>query len=218
MACFHGPARRLLIPGLLAVLALSSCGRLGETSEQARVTRAFDSWKSAMINHQTDQAMTYISRHVDDYLTTLNSAPEPTPPAAAPSPLPSASPSPSPGVDLFLRTALEKKVPPDLRTKLTLAALVQRITDRHLFNPRDVEEIDLGRVSINGNHASAELYYDRTLTALRLPFLKEDDAWKIDVMAILPYAELLMRVDRAIKGETVVQQVDQLVDKLPSLN
>ncbi len=212
MACFHGPARRLLIPGLLAVLALSSCGRLGETSEQARVTRAFDSWKNAMINHQTDQAMTYISRHVDDYLSALNAG------GASASPTGSVGPSPSPGVDLFLRTALEKKVPPDLRSKLTLAALVQRITDRHLFNPRDVEEIDLGRVSINGNHASAELYYDRTLTALRLPFLKEGDAWKIDVMAILPYAELLMRVDRAIKGETVVQQVDQLVDKLPSLN
>ena len=126
-------------------------------------------------------------------------------------------PSQSPGVDLLLRTALEKKVPADLRSKLTLGALLQRITDRHLFNPRDVREIALGRVSINGNRASAEVYYQGTLTALRLPFLKEGDAWKIDVMAILPYAEVLMRVDRAIKGETEAQQVDQLVSKLPSL-
>ena len=55
------------------------------------------------------------------------------------------------------------------------------------------------------------------LTALRLPFLKEGGAWKIDVMALLPYAEVLMRVDRAIKGETQARQVDQLVGKLPSL-
>jgi hypothetical protein len=100
---------------------------------------------------------------------------------------------------------------------LTLGALMQRIADRHLFNPRDVREIALGPVSINGNRASAEVYYQGTLTALRLSFLKEGDAWKIDVMALLPYAEALMRVDRAIKGETEARQVDQLVSKLPSL-
>lgn len=46
---------------------------MGPTSEQAQVTRAFESWKNAMINQQTDQAMAYIPRHVDDYLNTLNS-------------------------------------------------------------------------------------------------------------------------------------------------
>jgi hypothetical protein len=36
-------------------------------------------------------------------------------------------------------------------------------------------------------------------------------------MALLPYAEVLMRLDRAVKNETQAQQVDQLVSKLPSL-
>ena len=209
MSCFHGHARLLLalVSGILAVLGASSCSRMGPTSEQAQVTRAFESWKNAMINHQTDQAMAYVPRHVDDYLNTLNTG------AGISA---SAVPSQSPGVDLLLRTVLEKKVPADLRSNLTLGALMQRIADRHLFNPRDVREIALGRVSINGNRASAEVYYRGTLTALRLPFLKEDDAWKIDVMALLPYAEMLMRVDRAIKRETETEQVDQLVSKLPS--
>ena len=123
----------------------------------------------------------------------------------------------SPGVDLLLRTALVRKVPASLRPNLTLRVLLQRIADRHLFNPRDVRQIALGTVWINGNRASAEVYYEGTLTALRLPFIKEADVWKIDVMALLPYAEVLMRVDRAIKGETETQQVDQLVGKLPSL-
>ena len=108
-------------------------------------------------------------------------------------------------------------MPFPLRSNLTLGTLLQRITDRHLFNPHDIRQIALGPVSISGNRASAEVYYQGTLTALRLPFLKEGDAWKIDVMALLPYAEVLMRVDRAIKGETQAQQVDQLVSKLPSL-
>jgi len=210
MPCFPGHARLLLalIPGLLAIGAASSCSRMEQTNEQVQVTRAFESWKNAMINHQTDQAMACIPRHVDVYLNALNSGAGTSAPAA---------PSPSPGVDLLLRTALEKKVPVDLRAHLTLGTLLQRITDRHLFNAHDVRDIALGHVSINGDRASAEVYYQGMLTALRLPFLKEGDAWKIDVMALLPYAEVLMRVDRAIKGETQAQQVDQLVGKLPSL-
>lgn len=200
-----------VISAILAVLGTSSCSRLGQTNEQAQVARAFESWKSAVINNQTDQALAYVPRHVDDYLNTLNSGAGNSVPAA------NAAPSSSPGVDLLLRTALEKKVPFPLRFHLTVGTLMQRISDRHLFNPRDVREIKLGHVSINGNRASAEVYYQGALTALRLPFIKEGDAWKIDVMALLPYAEVLMRVDRAIKGETEAQQVDQLVSKLPSL-
>src|ERR1700682_5029539 len=96
MPCFRGHTRLLLalIPGFLAVLGASSCSRLGQTSEQAQVTRAFESWKNAIVNHQTDQAMAYIPRHVDDYLNALNSG-EPTAP-----PAPNTAPSQSPGVDL----------------------------------------------------------------------------------------------------------------------
>ncbi len=126
-------------------------------------------------------------------------------------------PPSTPGVDLLLRTALEKKVPADLRPNLTLATLVRRVMEKNLFNPRDVRQLDLGQISVEGDHAFAEVYYQGTLTALRLPFLKENGAWKIDVLGLLPYAEVLMRVDRAVKGETEKQQVDQLVSKLPSI-
>jgi hypothetical protein len=213
MSCSYGRVR-LLVTLVFAIAIASNftaCSRLTPTDEQVQVTHAFDSWKNALINHQIDQALTYVSHHVNDYLTELNSNPVPS----KTTPLP--PPSPSPGVDLLLRTALQKKVPADLRAKLTLSALVKRITERNLFNPRDVHQIDLGHVSVEGSHASAEVYYQGTLTALRLPFVKEGDGWKIDVMALLPYAEVLMRVDRAVKGETEAQQVDQLVSKLPSL-
>ena len=199
----------LALVGLLAAFSATSCSRLEQNSEQARVAKAFNSWKEAMVNQQMDQALAYIPGHVDDYLHTLNS-----PPPAADAKAPA---SQSPGVDLLLRTALEKKVPPDLRANLTVSSLLQRITDRKLFNPRDVREIALGHISITGDRASAEVYYEGMLTALRLPFVKENGDWKIDVMAILPYAEVLLRVDRAIKNESQAQQVDQLVSKLPSL-
>jgi hypothetical protein len=202
------------------VLALAACSRPDPARlEQARVSQSFQSWQNAVIHDQPEEAMTYIPRHVDDYVNQLNTAP---PPAPVPSAVRTSAAAPaltsaSPGVDLLLRRALEKKVPRDLRAKLTLATLLRRITERHLLNPRDVREITLGAVSVNGNRADAVVYYQGTLTALRLPFIKEDNTWKIDVMSLLPYAELLMHVDRAMKGETEAQQVDQLVAKLPAL-
>jgi hypothetical protein len=200
-----------LVAGLLALFGTASCSRLGSTDEEARVTQVFAAWKDAVINQRTDLALAYIPGHVEDYLNRLNA------PAGNSLVAPGATASASPGVDLLLRTALAKKVPADMRAHLTLGSLMQRINQRHLFNPRDVRQIDLGRVTIDGNRASAEVYYQGTLTALHLPFIKEGEAWKIDVMALLPYAEVLMRVDRAIKGETEAQQVDQLVSKLPAL-
>ena len=207
----RSPLRRtpVWLAGCLSLLLLAACQRGGTSEEQANVTQAFNSWKDALLNQHADQAMAYIPHHVDDYLTTLNAAP-----AASAT---NVAASQYPGVDLLLRRALAQKVPPDLRARLTLATLLQRITDEHRFNPNDLRQVTIGPVSVEGDRASAEVYYDGVLTAVRLSFLKEDDAWKIDVMSILPYAETLMRLDREIKGETEEHQVDQLVAKLHSL-
>ncbi len=201
---------RVIAAALFGCAALSSCARLGESDDQTQIAATFAQWKADLIDGHASEAMAYFPRHVDDYLAALNSA-------AGTKPIAGAVPSETPEVDLLLRTALEKKVPSNLRSRLTLATLVQRITERNLFNPRDVKQIDLGRISVQGDHATAEVYYENTLTALQLPFVREDHRWKIDVLAIRPYAEMLMHVDRAIKGETQAEQVDQLVSKLPSL-
>lgn len=201
-------------PLILVVFGLVSCGRHGENSDEARVRKTFESWQTAILNSHMDQAMTYIPQNVYDYFQILNSEEKTLTPIAT-----SVNPivTEAPGVDLLIRTALDKKVTPGLRPTLTLDNLVQRITDKRLFKPNDLRQIKLGYIAINGNHASADIYYQGTLTALRLPFLKQGSEWKIDVLAILPYVEVLMRVDRAIKGETEAQQVDRLISNMPVL-
>jgi hypothetical protein len=195
------------LTGGLALLLLAACQRTGQSADEARVGQAFDAWKNAVVNHQADAAIAYIPRNVEDYLSVLKepgSAPDPTAVQC-------------PGVNLLLTRALQEKVAPDLRGQLTLSTLIQRITDRHLLNPHDLLGVTLGSISVDGDHASAEIYYDDTLTAIRLPFLKEDDTWKIDVLSLLPYAETLMRLDRSLKGESEDHQVDELLAKVPSL-
>jgi len=203
----------VIVTGLGLVWGIVSCGPDRQLGEEAKVKQAFDSCKNALINEQTDQAMVYVPRDVDAYLNQLKvEAGIPVPGVSAPQ-----NPTATPGVDLLLRSALEAKVPDDLRPKLTFRLLLQTILDKRLLNPRDVRQIDRGSISVNGNRAAVELYYQGSLTALHLPFIKEDNAWKLDILAILPSAELLMRLDRAIKGESETKQVEQLVSKLPSL-
>ena len=202
----------LLVYVVTAILVTVSCSRIGSGAEQMQVAQAFESWKRAVVDHQTNQALAYIPRHVEDYLVMLNSGS--TIPVVI---QPGAPGIDSPGVNHLLRTALQLKVPADLRPKLTLDLLLQRMTDKHLFKTSDVAQIALGPVTVSGDRASAQVYYQGSLTALRLPFMKEDQVWKIDVMAILPYAEILMRLDRAVKGETETEQVNRLVARLPSL-
>ncbi len=203
----HYPGNRWVVLPLMGLLAWG--GMVGcahrEVGEEARVKQAFEATKSALLNHQTDALLAHLPRNIYDYLQTLNTG--------------GAGPSDSPGVNLLLRTALEKKVPDDIRHGLTLNSLLQSIDDRKMLNLRDVQAIDIGQVTImsNGRQATAEIHYQGALTALRLPFIKEGADWKIDLMAVLPSAELLMRLDRAIKGETQAQQVEQLVSRLPSL-
>jgi len=187
---------------------LTSCGHSHEAIKAAQVKSAFESCKTGLLNNKIDQVMACIPKNVDDYLTRLKANKKSEQ---------SSTPDTSPGVDLLLKTALEKRVPDDLRAGLTFNILMQRISDRHLLNLHEVQEIDLGRIYVNGNRASGEIYYQGTLTALRMPFIQEDGSWKIDILAILPYAEVLMRLDRAIKDESQAEQVDLLVSRLPSL-
>lgn len=209
--CFkiaHYPGFHRLNFLLLAFLAwggLAGCAHR-EVSEEARVKQAFESTKSALLNHDTGQLMAHLPGNVNDYFQTLNTG------AINPQ-------DATPDVTLLLRTALEKKVPADIRRDLTLSVLLQRIVDKKLFNLHDVQGIYIGRVTImgNGRQATAEVHYQGTLSPLRLPFIKEGSDWKIDLMAILPSAELLMRLDRAITGEAPAQQVEHLVNRLPSL-
>jgi len=203
----------MLLPLVMAILGLTSCTRHGESNDQAQVRQTFESWKTAVLDSHMDQSMAYIPQNVYDYFQVLNFGIKKPASAATSNP----ATREAPGVDLLLHAALDKKVAPALRPTLTLPDLVQRITAKHLFKPRDVQQIKLGYIAINGNHASADIYYQDTLTALRLPFLKEGNEWKIDILAMLPYVEVLMRVDRAIKGETETQQVDRLVSDMPFL-
>jgi len=196
-----------VVPG-----AITSCSHARDTAKETQIKSTFSACKTALLHGQAGPALACVSRNVEDYLTRLKAG---SPNSSAFIEMDSGSLSPS--VDLFLRTALVKKVPQDLRSRLTLELLLQTIMEKRLVDPRDIQELDLGRIDVNGDHATAELYCQGSRLALGLPFIQEGKDWKIDILALLPYAEILMRLDRAINGKTEKQQVELLVNGLPSL-
>jgi hypothetical protein len=202
-----------LAPILILALGLGACNRSGDAAEAARVKIDFDSFRAAILARHADQAVAYLPQDVNDYLSLLNSEPD----LSAPEPDKDAASAEAPGVSLLVRTALDRKVNPSLRGHLDLQLLLQRVADRGLLNCREVRDLSLGHVSVHGDRASSELYFQGKPLPLRLPFVKEQRVWKIDLLAMLPYAEVLMRLDRALTGKTESQQVDRLVAPLPIL-
>jgi hypothetical protein len=215
MACIHGRLRLplSLAAGFLVVtLGLTACSRDDGAVEAARVKSTFAACRTAILNRHADEALKYLPGDVDDYFKILNAGQVP-----APSVQTAFGSAEVPGVNLLLRTALDEKVAPDLRSRLTLQTLLQRAADRGLLDTRNIRDLSLGRVDIRGLRATAELFCEGKPVPLRLPFVKEGRVWKIDLLAILPYAEVLMRLDRAVTGRTQNQEVAQLVNSLPTL-
>jgi hypothetical protein len=196
----------LWLAGGVVLLLLGACQRAKPDAEEAQVAQTFDAVKSALLDRDSEKALAYVPRGVDAYLNTIKA------PIAA-----GATPSPHPTVDLYLRRALVEKVPPDLRAQLTFATLLRRVLDRHLIHPRDLRGLSIGPVTVAVDRASAEVYDDGVITPVRLPFLREDGVWKLDILALLPDIETLLYLDRTLTRQTADVQVDQLVAKLPSL-
>jgi hypothetical protein len=196
----------LLVTGVVLFFALNRPH--GPPAEQANAARAFGAWKDDILAHHVDQAMAFMPRNADAYLASL---------IAPPVMSAANSPSAHPAVDMLLRRALAEKVPPDLRAHLTLAVLLQRIVDKNLYDARELRKLTVGPASVDGDKASAQLYYDGMITPVSLGFLKEDGVWKIDILSLLPWGETAMLVDRTLHRQGEDAQVTDLVSKLQSL-
>ncbi len=198
-----------LAPILLAGFGLMSCSRDQSALDGVRVKADFEACRTALLNRRADEAVRYLPQNVDDYFASLNSG-NPNPPVSKTAPV-------VPQVDLLLRTALSEKVPREVRPQLTLETLLQRLADRGLLSTKQIRNLSIGPVVVQGDRASAELYFQGRPLPVRLPFVKQAQIWKIDLLAMLPFAEVLMRLDRAITGKTASEQVTQLVRPLPIL-
>jgi hypothetical protein len=196
--------RPILLLVAITLAALSAgCSHPAPAEEQAQVRQAFDGFKDQVALAHAQPALAYLDRATLDYLQ-----------AAATRP-PSDT---EPATDLLLRRAAEKLTPSTIDAGFNLATPLQRLLDQGVVQPRDLDPITLGPVSLDssGQTAQGEVFWSGKGTTLQLVFKREDSGWKIDLLNLLPYASSALAMDRAIKRETEDEQIARLVRALPN--
>ena len=113
---------------------------------------------------------------------------------------------------------MEKFTPDPIGPDLNLATPLQRLMGGGVLQPRDLDPLTLGPVTVDpsGQTAQAEAIWAGHGTTLQLTFRREDDRWKIDLLNLLPYAASALTMDRAIKRETEEEQIARLIRALPN--
>ena len=188
---------------LLLASCLSACAPAvpNDQEQQAQIREVFASFKADLFSGHAKQALAYLDRDSLNYFQT----------AATKSPAPGAKDA---QIQYLLHRVLEKITPGGIKPGFTLDVPVQRILDAGWLTTRDLDHIELGPVKITGGQAQTEILWEGSHTTFQLFFLRQD-GWKIDIITMLPYAELALQSDRAIRRETDAQQLDRLVSQVP---
>jgi hypothetical protein len=188
--------------GLAALACVAACTPATDLNDQKPVQQAFADFKSALGTKHAKQALDGLDQPSRIYLqSAVTNPPDFT------------------GGDEelreLIRQAVTKLTPGGIQPGFTLETPLQRVLNAGWINAHDLEELDLGPVTIHGDQASAELIWQGAGTMLYLTFVRESGAWKIDLAQLAPYAETALRTDRMVKGQTEAQQIAQLVARIP---
>jgi len=195
----------LLVAAVLAVAVLLWREPPQNPDEVKGVRATFEGCRGALAHGQAEAALRYFPRSLDDYYARINSEEA------------GSAPGDTPQVDALVRASLDHCVPNRPLSGAPLADVLQRVLDRGLIDPRAIEALTIDQVVVNGGQAKADLAWEGRPLPVRLAFVKEGAEWKIDLLALLPAAELAMQVDRLMERQSAEQQIRRLVNPLPVL-
>jgi hypothetical protein len=188
-----------------ALVALGGCSPPPPTAEQQmqQVAQAFDGFKDSLALAHAHEVLNHIDKASLDYLQQVATRP----------------PDPAdPELVQLLRRSMAKLTPGGIQPGFTLETPLQRVLNAGWVTPADLGGITLGPVILgaDGTGAHAEALWQGAPTTFQVLFIRESDAWKIDLFNLLPYAQAALGADRAVKNETEAQQLDRLVGQVPS--
>lgn len=193
------------LAGLMAMACLSACHPAApDRNEQDAVRQSFEAFKAALAARQAQQAIGVLDQPTRDYLQ-----------ASVTSPLDPSAPDEE--VRELVRQAAAKLTPGGIRPGFKLETPLQRVLNAGWINAQDIGQLGLGPVTVEGGQAHAEVMWQDQPTTLELVFVRESGEWKIDLLKLVSYANLALRMDRTVKGQTETEQVARLVAQVPAL-
>ena len=195
---------RWLIFALAAGILLSCApASRDEQDQKKQVKTVFADFKHAIFAAHAAEALRHVDRPSLDYLrNTIQTAPDPAAPDAE--------------IRQLVRQAVLKMAPGASGPHLNLENSLQRILDQGWMNTHALDSIALGPVTFSGGGAHAEALWQGAHTTYQVSFVREHNEWKVDLLGIVPYAELALRLERTLKGETEAQQLNRLVGLIPA--
>ena len=202
-APFNMTVRSLFWVGWLAVLAgVVACHSAADSTDQKPVRQVFTTFEDALGSGHARLALDQLDQPTRDYLQAAVTTP--ADPAA-----------PDEEVRELIRQTVAKLTPGGIQPGFQLETPLQRVLDAGWINAHVLQEIDLGPVTIQGDQARAEVIWQGEPSTLQLAFVRESGVWKIDLLQLVNYGELALRMDRTVKGETEAQQIARLVAQVP---
>lgn len=192
------------LAGLVAAACLCACHPADNIADQESVRQSFEDFKAALAARHAQQAIDALDQSTRDYLRT--SVTGPLDPSAA-----------DEEVRELVHQTVAKLTPGGIRPGFRLETPLQRVLDAGWINENDLGELDLGPVIVQGGQARAEIMWQGQPTTLQLVFVRESGKWTIDLLQLVSYAELALRMDRTVKGQAETEQIARLVAQVPTL-
>jgi len=192
------------LAGVLALVCLAACKPATDQDKAQQVRDAFGAFKDAFGARQAKRALDCLDQPSRHYLQSAATTPE-------------ISTAPDAEVRELVRQTVVKLTPGGVGPDFSLETPLQRVLDAGWINAQDLQGLDLGPVTFQGDQARAEVIWQGTPTTLNLFFVRESGVWKVDLLQLVSYAVIALRMDRTVKGQTESQQIARLVAQVPAL-
>ncbi len=175
--------------------------------EENKIRSTFENFKQSLLTERYIDAVAYTDDSMVDYFNSIkpqavNEEGKPNPAATM--------------LDQFLVEAMRKRMDHDELVKLDLPGTIAYAKRHNWFNLDTIKDVTLGAVTIQGDHARAEIIYKDKPTSFPVPFHKMAGQWKVDPLAFAPLAETLLKAEAMRHNFDTQATVDDLVDHIPN--
>jgi hypothetical protein len=109
---------------------------------------------------------------------------------------------------------LRGSLDPNLLRSATPQELVAAAIDAGLVGEQGIQNTQLGEVAVVGDTASAPVLSTGQPSGIRFDFVREEGAWKLDLLPLLQTANVAFRNLATEQGITVDQLIDQTLEAL----
>ena len=179
---------KMLISAAACCVLLMGCAR-----EEKAVAKAFEDYRSAILNKQGSVAVNLVTqRTIDDYQQQLDWAL-------------SADRQTVESLSLANRLQvlmLRHRIPAETLKGLDGASVFAYAVDQNWIGQNAIVRMSIGKVHVASNRATAEVRSDGKATSTRFQFAREKGKWRIDLIPLLQGADQALQIAARQKGMT----------------